>query len=75
MSQCKFPAKYGILTRLLAGINHGLIPSSSKRIFSSPECRLALGPTKPPVQWVLEAKWLGNETKCLPPASDKIHEQ
>jgi hypothetical protein len=31
----------------------GLIPGRGKRFFSSPVSRLALGPTQPPIQWVL----------------------
>jgi hypothetical protein len=56
------------------GINHVQFPAGAKE-FSVLQCRMALGPTQPAVQWVLRAKWLGHEAECLPPASDKIHAQ
>jgi hypothetical protein len=54
-----------------------LDPSRGWEFFSSPESRLALGPTQPPIHWVsgalsLRIKWTGSEAYHSPPSSAKI---
>lgn len=39
----------------------GSNPERGKRLFSFPKCRLALDPTQPPAEWVLEVKQQGRE--------------
>jgi hypothetical protein len=43
-------------------------------IFTSPQCRLALGPTQPPIQWVpgLGEKLLGHEADHSHPSSAEV---
>jgi hypothetical protein len=65
--------------RLSYGLdNWGLIPSGSREFFFLPPVfRLAVGPTQPPIQWVLGAlclavKWLGHEADHSPLFSAQV---
>jgi hypothetical protein len=70
----------GIATKLWAGQQKswGLTPGRGKRFFLfSVTSRLALGPTQPPVQWVLEAvsprvKQQGHEADHSSPSSAMV---
>jgi hypothetical protein len=53
------------------------IPRGGKIFLHSTVSRLALGPTQPPIQWVLGVlsqgiKWLGREADHSPPFHAKI---
>jgi hypothetical protein len=55
---------------------HGSVPERGKR-FCSTVFSPALGPTKPPLQWLLRAfslglKWQGSEADRSPPASAEV---
>jgi hypothetical protein len=53
----------------------GSIPGRSKDFLYSTASRLTLGPTHPPIQWVLGALsqgWLGHEADHSPPFSVKV---
>jgi hypothetical protein len=66
----------GILTGYgLDGV--GSIPGRGKNFLFFTACRPTLGPSQPPIQWVLGAlspgvKWQGREADHLPPSSVKV---
>jgi hypothetical protein len=54
-----------------------LIQTYKPFVFLTPASRLALGPTQPPIQWVLDGtspgvKWQGLETDHAPPSSAEV---
>jgi hypothetical protein len=71
----------GQLSRYRTGYRlgaRGSIPSRDKRIFSSPVSIRALGPTPPPIQWILGAispgvKRQRREVDHSPPSSVEVN--
>jgi hypothetical protein len=42
------------MSRYSDGLNgRGAVPGRGNRYFSTPQCLRALGPTRPPIQWVM----------------------
>jgi hypothetical protein len=57
--------------------HRGLIPGSCKIFLYSITSRPGVGPTQPPIHWVLgalslEVKWLGHEAGQLPPSGAEV---
>jgi hypothetical protein len=66
----------GVVTMLQAGWFGVLILAGARDFFLSRSSRLALGPTQPPIQWVLaffySIKWPRLEVDHSPPSSAEV---
>jgi hypothetical protein len=69
-----------IMTRIWAG-QQGFDSQQGQEIFLlATTSRIVLGPSQPPIQWVLGAislgvKWMGNETDHSPPSNAEVKKE